>query len=114
MKIQITEINVTFSNGSFADFANMFGEQNEEDVTRWEQQYNEEIIKAIMAVYPHANVEVEEGYEQLAHTKFYVDCQEVELDEDYEEDDYFYIHGDVIETVTAVIDEVTNKGNFWA
>ena len=119
MKLQITRIDVEFSKGSFAEWANGMEDQLEEDVDRWESAYNEEITKAIQEMYPNAKIEVGEGYDQLSSTKTYVELKEVKSGADYEDtnadEDIYHmeIEEDVKLQIDYILSAVADDGKFW-
>ncbi len=118
MKFKVTKIEVEFSKGSFKEFANLYEEQNEEDITRWEIAYNKMVKEAIEKMYPHADVQVGEGYNQLKRTKYYVDCDEADGD-DYDRylpDGYAelaVLEDEVKCNVNDIISTVSSNGMFW-
>lgn len=117
MKLNVTEIEIIFSKGSFAEWANMVDEQNEEDITRWEAAYNKQIEKEIKEFYPHASVEVGEGHERLPRTKYYVNTEESPNNDcDYEFlDGYadYFAEEETKQTIDHILTRVASAGLFW-
>lgn len=118
MKFNVTKIEVEFSKGSFEEFANMYDEQDTEDIIRWETAYNKTVKEAIEKMYPYADVQVGEGYNQLGRTKYYVDCDETDGD-DYDRylpDGYAelaILEDEVKCNVDHIISAVSSNGTFW-
>jgi len=119
MKLNVTKIEIVFSKGSFAEWVNIVEEQDEKDIARWEAAYNKQIEQKIKERYPHAEIEVGEGHQQLAHTKCYVDTQECVDSEDCDHEFYdeYIAHYLAQEEAKFLIDEiitqVANAGAFW-
>lgn len=116
MKIQVTNIEIEFSKGSFSDWANAMEDQSENDVVRWEAAYNKQISDELQKIYPNAEITVGEGYDQLMNTKYHVTTKEVESDGDYDTDDdigHYLVVDDVKLQIDAIIETVANDGSFW-
>lgn len=123
MKYNVTEITVEFSKGSFEEWANGTEPQAPENVERWKSAYNEEIKTAIKEVYPHAEIEVSESYDQTTSTKIYtVTAPTTEAEADYEiaddnewaiEHAHFDLDDKIKGEVDAIIARVSDAGTFW-
>lgn len=118
MKIKITQIDIKFGKGSFADFANLYEEQNESDITRWEIAYNGEVKKELERRFPFAVVDVGEGYEQMMNSKYYVDSEEVnvgDFDFEYTDDDmsHYLAREETEFIIQEIVESVANNGTFW-
>lgn len=118
MKFQVTSINVEFSKGSFSEWANASDEQSPDDVSRWQAAYNKQILDEIEKVFPHASIEVGEGYDQLMYTKKTVEVEEVDDDQpaDYEgdeEEDQDKFGEETSEAIDHILNQVANDGSFW-
>ena len=113
----VTEIEIEFSNGSFADWANGVDEQSPEDVSRWEAAYNKEIIEKVSDSYPHAKVSVVESDDILVATKVFTKIVESDDDPDYKNietcDADFVIDDYVKVVVDDILAEIVNAGKFW-
>lgn len=123
MRFNVTRIEVEFDKNSFSEWANATEEQNPTDVARWETAYYNEIEQEIKDVYPNAEVEVKENYYQVGKTNIYTGIETVESEEsDYEVSDSdqwaidhaeYDIDEKVTDEVNAIIDRVSDRGNFW-
>lgn len=113
MKFQVTEVIVTFDRGSFEDWCNASGDEcDPDDIARWESAYNTEIAAKLKEIYPHASIEVGEGYDQTGRAKIYIDFKEVESGEDHDVEEWKVDEITRME-VDAAIDRIGNWGKFW-
>ena len=84
----VRKIDVTFSRGSFQEWCEANGDTySQDEIDRWETNYNQVITERLEAAFPGASIDVGEGNDQLAKTDISIEFEVEDVEDEWDVDD---------------------------
>ena len=120
MDIIITSLDVEESAGSFEEWANNSEEQKPDDIDRWREAYNIQMVKELKKRFPSASIQFGEGTDQRMKSKIRFEWKEstngkADYNSPLDRTPYTeeWLEGGIREDVETIMEKVGNDGSFW-